>query len=99
VWTPLLLAPPPGGSSLIKAGQALKGHGPFLLVATPGRLAKLLRTGMERKVLSKPRFRPARITPQQLLSGQLVQPVVGRPDLSVTLVLEEVRGVAVCGLD
>lgn len=54
---------------------------------------------MERKVLSKPRFRPARITPQQLLSGQLVQPVVGRPDSSVTLVLEEVRGVAVCGLD
>lgn len=54
---------------------------------------------MERKVLSKPRSRPARITPQQLLSGQLVQPVVGRPDQTVTLVLEEVRGVAVCGLD
>jgi hypothetical protein len=45
---------------------------------------------MERKVLSKPRFRPARITPQQLLSGQWVQPVVGRPDCSVALVLEEV---------
>lgn len=44
-----------GGSSVSKAAEALKRHGPGLIVATPGRLLTVL---SKRAVMLKPRCRP-----------------------------------------
>lgn len=71
----LLLCSCAGGSSITKAAEALKRHGPVVLTATPGRLLTLL---SRRPVMQKPNVRPTS-------TGQDTR------DLSVALVLEEVR--------